>query len=337
MGAMKIGRVLLVGGLLLAVGLGGSARAGEEAKRLRLAYAGWEVGTAVAYVGIDSGIFKENGLEVEEVFIRDTLGGGVQALIGVDIVLGFGNPLAILKPILEGSDIVFLGSHVKMEAYGLAVAGGIDTVQALRGKKIGVSGLGGRSDLVARVVLRRAGLDPAKDVEIVPIGLGPARVVALSRGLVQAVPLGPDLLDQVRPLGIKVIEVKDVPIVTGLLMTTRSLTDKNGEAIRRFMKGYVKAIHYFLTRRQESIAILRRYMSGVAANALDGMYETFRAELAPLPMPNGEAARSIIDAAAGADERAKKLRPSDLFDLRFLDELKASGFVEELYSEKVSL
>ena len=37
--------------------------AAESPKKLRLAYAGWEIGTAVSYIGVDAGLFKKNGLD----------------------------------------------------------------------------------------------------------------------------------------------------------------------------------------------------------------------------------------------------------------------------------
>src|SRR4029434_9063872 len=141
--------------------------AAEDVKKLRLAYAGWEIGTAVAYVGVDSGLFKKQGLEIEELPIRDTLSAGVQSLIGVDLLIGFGNPLGVLQPVASGSDITVIGSHVSFDQYGMGVGTTISALKDLKGKKIGVSALGARSDLIARVMLRRAGLDPSKDVEMV--------------------------------------------------------------------------------------------------------------------------------------------------------------------------
>jgi ABC-type nitrate/sulfonate/bicarbonate transport system substrate-binding protein len=311
--------------------------AGPDPKKVRLAYAGWEVGTAIAYVGIDSGIFKKLDIDVEEVFIRDALSGGVQSLVGVDFVLGFGNPVAIFQPILAGSDIVFLGSHVSVQQQGMGVRGDIAAVKELKGKKVGVSGLGGRSDLIARVILRRAGLDPGKDVQMVAVGLAPKRMVALSKNLIQGAPLSPDMASRARELGLKVLEAKAVPLVTALLMTTRSFIKKDEEAVRRFIKGYLTAIHYFLFHRAESIAIIRKYFSGADPSALEDMYEAFAAQLKPLPGPNGEAVQALIDAVSAVDQRAKSVKPADLFDLRFLEELEASGFIKELYTEKVSL
>ena len=330
--SLKVGAIFF--GALLCLSSTASA---AELKKVRLAYVGWEVGAAISYVGIDGGIFKKNGIEVEEVFIRDPLAGGVQSLIGADFVIGFGNPLAIVQPVLAGSDIVSLTSHMTVEPYGMAVSSNIGKVADLKGKRVGVSELGGRSDLIARVILRRAGLDPVKDVEIVSAGPAPNRVMALSKDLIQGAPLNQQFAAEAKRLGVKIIDVKEIPIITALLMTTRSFIKRDEDTVRRFVKGYVEAIHFYLTRRTESIAIIKKYFSGANPAALESMYGTFAAQLQPLPIPDREAAQAIIDTVAIVDPKSKNLKPADLFDSRFLDELKASGYIEKLYAEKVSL
>ena len=110
----------------LAVGLvvfaAGVSRAADGPKKLRLAYAGWEIGTAVAYIGVDGGLFKQHGLDIEELPIRDTLSAGVQSLLGVDLLIGFGNPLAVVQPVASGGDVTVIGSHVSFDQYGMGVA-----------------------------------------------------------------------------------------------------------------------------------------------------------------------------------------------------------------------
>jgi hypothetical protein len=103
------------------------------------------------------------------------------------------------------------------------------------------------------------------------------------------------------------------------------------------MKGYIEAIHFYLTRRTESLAIIRKYFSGSNPAALESMYDGFAAELKPLPEPDREAAQALIDTATIVDPKAKDLKPDTLFDSHFLDELKANGFMDKLYAEKVSL
>lgn len=313
------------------------AGAAEGSKKLRLAYAGWEIGTAVAYIGVDSGLFKKHGLDIEELPIRDTLTAGVQSLIGVDVLIGFGNPLALLQPVANGSDITVIGSHVSFDQYGMGVGSAISAVKDLKGKKVGVSALGARSDLAARVMLRRAGLDPAKDVEMVAAGFTPARALALSKNLVQGVPLNQEVAAEAQKLGIKILEMKSVPVVTDLLMTTRSFIKREEETVRRFMRGYAAAIQYFVSRRDDSLSILRKYFPGNQGVSVDAMYEAFSAQLRPLPELNGEALQALVDVGAAVDQRTKNLKPADITEPRFFDELKGSQFLKDLYTEKVSL
>jgi NitT/TauT family transport system substrate-binding protein len=311
--------------------------AAESPKKLRLAYAGWELGTAVAYVGVDSGLFKKHLLDIEEIPIRDTLSAGVQSLLGVDLLIGFGNPLAILQPVAGGADITLIGAHVSFDQYGMGVASAISTVRELKGKKVGVSALGARSDLIARVMLRRAGLDPAKDVEMVAAGLAPARALAISKNLVQGAPLSEDVAAEAKKLGIKVLDVKAVPVVTDLLMTTRSYIKREEETVRRFMKAYADAIHHFVSQRDDSLAILKKYFPATQGVTVDAMYDNFSAQLRPLPELNNEAIQALMDVGSVMDKRAKPLKPTDIVEPRFLDELKGSQFLKDLYTEKVSL
>jgi len=303
------------------------AHAGEKVKRLRLAYSGFGVGTAVSLVAKEAGLFKRYGLEIENVYIDDAPTGGVQALIGVDIFLGSGNPVVPLQAILKGADIVFLGSHASMEHYKFGVSPKISSIKQLKGK----------SDLIARVVLRRGGLDPLIDVEMVEIGYSPERALALSKNLIQGAPLVPEIALQAEKLGLKILDIKGVPVISELLMTTRSLIKRDNEVVRRFMKGYLTAIHYYLTHRDESMGIIERHVTIVGRTSIEAMYHALAAQLAPSPFPNREAVQALIDAVSVADSRAKTLKPADLFNLRILKKLKASGFVENLYAEKINL
>lgn len=323
--------------LLMAPLVTGAAWAAGNGKKIRLAYAGWELGTAVAYVGVDAGLFKKHDIEIEEIPIRDTMSAGIQALIGVDLLIGSGSPLAILQPVLSGADITVIGSHVRMDQYGMAVASSITSVKDLKGKKVAVSALGARSDLIARVILRRAGLDPVKDVEMVAAGLAPARALALSKNLVQGAPLSEDVAAEAKKLGIKTLDVTAVPVLTDLIVTTRSLIKRDEDTVRRFMKGYAAAINHLVTRREESLAIIKKYFPNSQSGSVQAMYDSFSAQLRPLPELNAESLQALVDVGAVVDPRARAIKPSDVIEPRFVEELKNSKFLKDLYTEKVSL
>jgi ABC-type nitrate/sulfonate/bicarbonate transport system substrate-binding protein len=311
--------------------------AADGVKKVRLAYAGWEVGTAVAYVGVDGGLFKKQNLEIEEIPIRDTMSAGVQALLGVDLLIGSGSPLAFLQPMVSGADVILLGSHVRLDHYGMGVASSISAIKDLKGKRVAVSALGARSDLIARVILRRAGLNPVRDVEVVAGGLSPARALAVSKNLVQGAPLSEEVANEAKKLGIKVLDVKAVPVITDLLVTTRSFVNKDEDVVRRFMRGYASAIHYFVTRRDESLAIIEKYFPATESASVEAMVDSFAAQLRPLPDLNQEAIQALVDVGAAVDKRAQSLKATDIIEPRFVDELKNSKFLKDLYTEKVRL
>ena len=187
------------------------------------------------------------------------------------------------------------------------------------------------------MILRRAGLDPAKDVELVAAGLAPARALALTKNLVQGAPLSEDVATEAKKDGIKILDVKTVPVLTDLLMTTRSFVRREEESMRRFMKGYAEAIHHFVTKRNQSLDILKKYFPSNQSLTVDAMYDNFSAQLRPLPELNGEALQALVDVGAGIDQRAKSVKPADIIEPRFLEELKSSKFLKDLYTEKVSL
>jgi NitT/TauT family transport system substrate-binding protein len=327
----------ILSAILFAFSIGAPAFAAAAPRKIRLAYAGWELGTAVAYIGVDAGLFKKQDLEIEEIPIRDTMSAGIQALLGIDMLIGSGSPLAVLQPVISGADITIIGSHIRLDQYGMAVASSIGAVKDLKGKKVAVASLGSRSDLIARVILRRAGLDPVKDVEVVAAGLSPARALAISKNLVQGAPLSEDVASEAKKMGIKMLDLKAVPVLTDLLVTTRSFIKRDEDTVRRFMKGYAAAINHLVTRRDESLAIIKKYFPNSQSGSVEAMYDSFSSQLRPLPELNSESLQALVDVGAVVDQRTRSIKPADVTDSRFLEELKNSQFLKDLYTEKVSL
>ena len=199
-----------------------SVSAGSERMRVRVAYAGFGAGTIVTSIARDKHFFAKYGLDLDAVYLDRAATGGVQSLLGIDIFVSSEDVLPALEAAGEGADLVFFGGHVRPENYRFGVASYVDHLAQLKGKKVGVSNLGRKSDLIARVVLRRAGLDPVKDVEMVPIGFSPQRMAAIYRNIVQGAPLVPQVAAEARRVGIKVLDIGQVNLVNDLLVTSRS-------------------------------------------------------------------------------------------------------------------
>src|SRR5437773_9573141 len=169
---------------------GGSAK-------VRVGYIGLTC-EAPIFTAVEKGFFKEEGLEVSLVKCEWANYKDVLALGGFDITHQL--VMYFLKPIEQGLDVKFTGGiHRGCLRVQAPVNGKINTVGDLRGKRIGVPGMGTPPFIFANRVLGAHGIDPAKEItwRVFPAGeLG----LALEKGAVDAVadsePIGSLLLAQ---------------------------------------------------------------------------------------------------------------------------------------------
>ena len=155
-----------------------------NSKHVRIGYIGLTC-EAPIFTAYEKGFFKEEGLEPELVKCawanyKDTL-----ALGGYDITHHL--VMYFLKPIEQGLDVRFLaGIHRGCLRVQAGVNTNIHTVEDLKGKRIGVPGMGTPPFVFANRVFGTHGIDAGKDItwKVFPAGeLG----LAIDKGEVDAV------------------------------------------------------------------------------------------------------------------------------------------------------
>jgi len=174
---------------------GPAARTADGLTKVRVGYIGITC-EAPIFCAVENGFFKEEGLHVELVKCEWSKYKDVLALGGFDITHHL--IMYFLKPIEQGLDVkIGAGIHKGCLRVQTAVKSSIQSVKDLRGKRIGVPGMGTPPFIFANRVLGAAGIDAARDVEwrVFPAGeLG----LALDKGEVDAVadsePIGSLLL-----------------------------------------------------------------------------------------------------------------------------------------------
>ena len=80
--------------------------------------------------------------------------------------------------------------------------------------------------------------------------------------------------------------------------------------------------------------ILGRYLRVNDLKVLDAAYNAEIKALEPRLVIKPEALQGVLDDVAQVDPRAKKVKPEDLIDRRYLDEMEKSGFFDKLWAEK---
>jgi hypothetical protein len=100
-----------------------------------------------------------------------------------------------------------------------------------------------------------------------------------------------------------------------------------------FLKGYIEGIHYMNRHKDDSLKILQRYFQNSDMTALDYLYDETTRRLEKELRANPESIRFHLDMAALDDPRAAKFSEKDFWDSSVVEEIRRSGFIDQLYKK----
>src|ERR1043166_7398381 len=163
---LAAGGVLLPLLLLAACGNRAKPEAADESAggsmKVRVGYIGLTC-EAPIFTAMEKGFFKEEGLEVSLVKCEWANYKDVLALGGFDVTHHL--VMYFLKPIEQGLDVKFTGGiHRGCLRVQASTKGEIRTVADLRGKRIGVPGMGTPPFIFENRVLGAHGIDPSREI-----------------------------------------------------------------------------------------------------------------------------------------------------------------------------
>ena len=315
---------------LLAVLFSSTALWGAEP--FRVGFPSLATGFAPSWVAADKAIWKKHGLDVELIFLR---GGArtVSAMIGGSVDFIIGSDLGVTTAIIQGAALMRVGVTTNTLGYSMVTQPSIKTIRDLKGKIVGITP--GRDAAYARVVklLRDNGMDASKDVTFLSVGDGgpAARVAALSSGVIHATMFTPpsDMISE--KAGMRILTKIDVANVGGGLNTTTAFLQKSRPQALRFLRGYMEAIQYLKSHRDESLKIFSKYVRNPDLGIMAYLYEEISSRVEPGLRPQSEALRAMLELSALDFPQARKLNEKDNWDLSLIDEIQKAGFLDQLY------
>jgi len=140
-------------------------------------------------VGIEKGYFKQNGLDAELIPFKggpDMLKGVLSGSVDIGIS-GATDPLVFRE---RGTPIRALATVVEKNHFTLTVVPKVKRLEDLKGGTIGCTVVGSTTWVFARMLAKKMGWDPEKDVRIVGVGGLDAQMAALKRGEIQGTIFG---------------------------------------------------------------------------------------------------------------------------------------------------
>jgi len=232
----------------------------------------WRHGTLVPkgdagfiYMAAEGGFAKAQNLDLKMLaFQNDTL--MTKALLAGELDSYEGTPISPMIAGSKGADVRILGCSWPKLTYSLFAHDGIASIADLKGKKFGISAPGSLPDLVARAMLKQAGIVPSQ-LSFVAAGSDPERVRALMAKTIDAAISTSDFAARAE-LKLKTLAVASeaMPQFVRQCMITR------GDVVRTkrvllvgFMAAEMRAYGFALDHRAETVALTRR-IAGMPAS-----------------------------------------------------------------------
>ena len=226
----------------------------------------------------DHGYYRQEGLDVQLIVMPSAV--GTQALLGGNVKFSTGGGAGLL-PILRGAPMRFMFTTFSRPMFWLYSRPELRSVESLKGRKVGVSSIGSGPDSLLRELLKKHGLDGARDVVVLPVGGGTARYFALQAGSVDAAMLSIPANLMAQDAGfrqlVSFIEQEWIEL-QGTINVTDQVLIAEGPLVEKFIRATLKGFIHFRDLRAQSIALLGKFLR-TSEDATAKIYELMRPSL----------------------------------------------------------
>ena len=306
------------------------------AERLNFIYTARVMSQTYPFIAQEAGLFKKYDLDVPLVFV--TPGApAVAAILSGDSEVAQISAASIARPFVQGNkDPVFIAGIKSMLTHSFIAKTDIKRPEQLKGKRIGVSRIGSNPHYFAVQALRHFGID-SREVNYIQTGGAPETLAALVAQGIDAAVLTVPTDAQALKLGYHYViygpDLRIAYLATGY-STRRSIIARRGPVIGRFLRAMAEAAKIMHTDKEFTFNVLQKYLRVDDRKLLEASYGVEIKALEPRLALKLEGIQSTLDEIAPTDPRAKAMKPQEMIDTRYLDEMEKSGFMEQLWAGK---
>ena len=209
-------------------------------------------------------------------------------------------------------------------------------MEQLKGKKLGISRFSSSADFGLRAMLKRLGIDPAKDVTILQVGDEPTRSAAVKAGNIDGTVMNAPFGTEAAKLNLNVLADSlkmDIPFFnTGLLGSRRFMDQQEGKVLN-FLRAYLEAIKILKTDREYSLKALSQFTRVKDLKLVEEGYDYFKDQIQAVPYPSLEAMQAVVAQIAESNPKARRADAQTYISDRYLKQLENEGFVKKLWGK----
>ena len=278
---------------IFALVLPSQARAQGTLQKAVVTYSSRSIASVDLFIAQERGFFREEGLDPQLVQVRAT--AAIAAIVSGDVD-ALGSVGSAIRAIQRGAPVKTLAVSLRRPLFWLVSRPELKSFRDLKGKIMGTTTFGGSQHTAGIRMLRRAGLDPDKDVTVLLAGDVPTQLQALVTGTIQIGILSPPTLILARDkhkMNVLANAMEEfTSLQNGLAVQEKTLGSRR-DFVKRILRARAKGNRYFHQNERGTAEVLAKVLSVDMATALE-TYRISRAAFTTDGIPSDDEIREYL-------------------------------------------
>ena len=297
-----------------------SCASAYAADKVRMSISSLDVSFLTAGVGQKRNFFRDEGIEIELIRMNANISVTALSTGDIDYTMIFGS---VVRGAMRGMPMRVLACFMDSSTHTLIARPEYKAVRDLKGRTLAVSTYGSTSDVAARMMMKHGGVDPEKELKIIPLGAERARFGALREGIVDVAVLSPPADSEAAKYGLNVVsrfyEIYKMPF-TGLGTHLKKLKERPDE-VKRMLKAMIRTNRFIRQNREGTIQTMVEWMKIDRDSAAATYDSTARVFSDDGTIPD-TGLKIVIDQAREAMKIDKPVASSEVADMSLLREVQ---------------
>jgi NitT/TauT family transport system substrate-binding protein len=285
------------------------------------------------FITTEGGYFRRNGLDVDLQFINGAA-KSTGALLANQVEICHCGGSEALNVNTANGDLVVTAVLTPVYPYKFMAAPEIKTFNDLKGKPIGISSIGGAVDVVTRLVLRKNGLDPDKDVILVPDNGSTFRIDALLGGATKAAMADPPGLMKLEQNGFHAIAnpaAEKIPTANSGVLAQRSWLTTHRDVMQHYIDALIEGTARAKKDKAFAVSAMKKYFKSDDDAAMSGTYDFFVNDVETLePLAKPDQFTDSINELAKQNPGVKSYDISRAIDNSFVQSAIERGLAKQV-------
>jgi NitT/TauT family transport system substrate-binding protein len=228
-------------------------------EKIRIGISAVSLGFLPTIIAEKKGFYAKHGMLPEHVLVACAI--ATNALLSEDLDYAVCTGPGVSGAI-KGLPIKLVVTTQDKLGYFILVRPEVQKLTDLRGKTLGISTFGSQAYLTTMTLLRKFGMEPGKDINLLPSGDNRARLVAMdSKKVDAALATSPtDIFGIQRGYKILLWTRDHVPLTQNVVVVTDKKLKQSPDQVKGMIKGTIEGLRFIRERKDETVEIASRWL-----------------------------------------------------------------------------